>query len=152
MTSTSDWNEKYLVENRLIEQLKEMGYEHIHGPSLDKERDSTRVVILQDRLINAIKRLNPWINAANLNKIVRGIIHIDASSPMEANEVFHNMLVNYTSIQQDMGKGKKNQTVKIIDFDNPLNNEFLIVDQFSISDASGTIRPDLIVYVNGIPL
>ena len=51
-----------------------------------------------------------------------------------------------------MGKGKKNQTVKIIDFDNPLNNEFLIVDQFSISDANNTIRPDLLVYVNGLPL
>ncbi|CAM3831185.1 type I restriction endonuclease subunit R [Paenibacillus lactis] len=152
MTSISDWNEKHLVENRLIQQLKETGYEHIHGPSLDMERESTRAVILRDRLINAIKRLNSWINDTNLNKIVRTITHIEASSPMEANEAFHNILVNYTSIQQDMGNGKKNQTVKIIDFDNPLNNEFLIVDQFSISDASGTIRPDLIVYVNGIPL
>ncbi|SDW71060.1 type I restriction endonuclease subunit R [Paenibacillus sp. CF384] len=152
MTSTSEWNEKHLVENRLIEQLKEMGYEHIHGPSLDTERESTRAVILQDRLTRALKRLNPWINDTNLNKIIRSIIYIEATSLIEANEAFHNILVNYTSIQQDMGKGKKNQTVKIIDFEYPSSNEFLIIDQFSIGDASGTIRPDLLVYVNGIPL
>ena len=51
-----------------------------------------------------------------------------------------------------MVKGKKNQTVKLIDFERPENNEFLVVDQFSISNARGTIRPDLIVFINGLPL
>jgi len=152
MTSTSEWNEKHLVENRLIEQLKEMGYEHIHGPSLDVERDSGREVVLIQRLAHAVQRLNPWVSDTNLNKIIRSVTHIEATSLMEANEKLHGMLVNYISIQQDLGKGKKNQTVKLIDFANPINNEFLIVDQFSISDASGTIRPDLIIYVNGLPL
>ncbi|MDO3678557.1 type I restriction endonuclease subunit R [Paenibacillus ehimensis] len=152
MTSTSEWNEKHLVENRLIEQLKEMGYEHIHGPSLDVERESGREVVLVQRLACVVQRLNPWVSDTNLNKIIRSITHIEAASLMEANEKLHSMLVNYISIQQDLGKGKKNQTVKIIDFENPGNNEFLVVDQFSISDASGTIRPDLIIYVNGLPL
>lgn len=152
MTSTGEWNEKHLVENRLIEQLKDMGYEHIHGPSLDAERESGREVVLVQRLAHAIQRLNPWVSVANLNKIIRSVTHVEATSPMEANEKLHGMLVNYISIQQDLGKGKKNQTVKLIDFDNPANNEFLVVDQFSISDASGTIRPDIIIYVNGLPL
>lgn len=152
MTSTAEWNEKHLVENRLIQQLKEMGYEHLHGPSLDAERESGREVILKERLSQAIKRLNPWLNDTNLNKIIRSITHIEATSLMEANEKFYSMLVNYISIQQDLGKGRKNQTVKLIDFDNIHNNEFLVVDQFSISDARGTIRPDLIIFVNGLPL
>lgn len=152
MTSTAEWNEKHLVENRLIQQLKEMGYEHLHGPSLDAERESAREVVLKERLSQAIKRLNPWLNDTNLNKIIRFITHIEATSLMEANEKFYSMLVNYISIQQDLGKGRKNQTVKLIDFDNPHNNEFLVVDQFSISDARGTIRPDLIIFVNGLPL
>ncbi|OIJ22022.1 DEAD/DEAH box helicase [Anaerobacillus alkalidiazotrophicus] len=152
MTSTSDWNEKQLVENRLIEQLQGMGYEYLHGPSLDSERETANDVILRGRLSNAIKRLNPWISEENSRKVMRSILHIEATSLMEANEKFHDMLVNYISVQQDLGKGKKNQTVKLIDFSNPVKNEYLVVDQFSITDARGTIRPDLITFVNGLPL
>lgn len=71
---------------------------------------------------------------------------------MEANEKIHDMLVNYISIQQDLGKGKKGQTVRLIDFDNPSNNEFLVVDQFTITGGEKPIRPDLILFVNGLPL
>ncbi|SFE75199.1 type I restriction endonuclease subunit R [Alteribacillus iranensis] len=152
MMDIKDWNEKHLVEDRLIEQLKEIGYEHVSGPSLDAERETRSDVILRSRLSNALQRLNPWIDDNNRHKILRSITHIDATNLMEANETFHNKLVNYLSIQQDLGKGKKSQTVKIVDFEEPANNEFLVVDQFSISDAQGTIRPDLILFVNGLPL
>jgi type I restriction enzyme, R subunit len=152
MTTTSDWNEKTLVENRFINQLKEMGYEHIHGPALDTERESQAEVILKGRLIATIQKLNPWISENNLNKIVRSITHIQATSLMEANQSFHETLINMISIQQDLGKGKKNQTVKLIDFERPENNEFLVVDQFTIINARGTIRPDLVLFVNGMPL
>lgn len=152
MTPSSDWNEKTLVENRFINQLKEMGYEHIHGPSLDSERETQGGVLLKERLIKSIQKLNPWISDNNLNKILRYITHIHATSLMEANQLFHENLINMISIQQDLGKGKKNQTVKLIDFECPENNEFLVVDQFTISNAKGAIRPDLIVFINGLPL
>lgn len=153
MSTTREWNEKKLVEDRLIQQLQEMGYAYTHGPSLDAERKSGLEVVLTERLSNAILRLNPWISENNLNKTVRSITHIEAVSLMEANEKLHNMLVSYISVQQDLGKGKKGQTVKLIDFDNPDNNEFLVVDQFSIKGGEEKgIRPDLIVFVNGLPL
>ncbi|MEC2072482.1 type I restriction endonuclease subunit R [Alkalihalophilus marmarensis] len=152
MTSTSDWNEKKLVEDRLIEQLQGMGYEYLHGPALDVERETASDVILRARLLGAIERLNPWISEENSRKVMRSILHIEATNLMEANEAFYEMLVNYISVQQDLGKGKKNQTVKLIDFDDPDNNEYLVVDQFSITNARGTIRPDLMVFVNGLPL
>ncbi len=152
MTVISEWNEKQLVENRMIDQLQEMGYEYFHGSSLDTERESANDVVLRERLIHAINKLNPWIDANNLNKIIRSLLHIEAASLIEANEKFHSLLVNYISVQQDLGKGKKNQTVKLIDFDTPENNEFLVVDQFSITDARGTVRPDLLIFVNGLPL
>jgi type I restriction enzyme R subunit len=152
MTSTSEWNEKQLVENRFIEQLQGMGYEYLHGPSLDTERETANDVVLRERLTRAMMRLNPWIDEDNIRKVMRSILHIESTSLMEANEKFHDMLVNYISVQQDLGKGKKNQTVKLIDLDNPENNEYLVVDQFSITNAKGTIRPDLIIFVNGLPL
>jgi type I restriction enzyme R subunit len=152
MTTTPDWNEKELVENRLINQLIEMGYEHIHGPSLDEERDSTREVVLRSYLEKAVKKINPWLSDNNLSKLIRSITHIESTNLMEANEKFYDMLVNYISVQQDLGKGKKNQTVKLIDFEHIDNNEFIVVDQFSIADAKGTIRPDLLIFVNGLPI
>ncbi|QDI90769.1 type I restriction endonuclease subunit R [Salicibibacter halophilus] len=148
----TELNEKQLVENRMICQLQGLGYEHVHSPALDEERETLRDVVLTKRLSNAIHRLNPWIDENNLNKMTRQVTHIDATSVMEANEQFHKDLVSYISIQQDLGKGKKNQTVKMIDFDDPENNEFLVVDQLTISDVGGTIKPDLILYINGLPL
>ncbi|MGG0201607.1 type I restriction endonuclease subunit R [Bacillus anthracis] len=152
MTSSSKWNEKQLVENRMIEKLQEKEYEHLHGPSLDSERESRGEIILKGRLSKAILQLNPWLSDTNLAKVIRSITHIESTSLMEANQKFHEMIVNMISVQQDLGKGKKNQTVKLIDFEKPENNEFLVVDQFKISNAKGNIRPDLVIYVNGLPL
>ncbi|EJS10510.1 type I restriction endonuclease subunit R [Bacillus mycoides] len=152
MTSSSKWNEKQLVENRMIEQLKKLGYEHFHGPFLDSERESKGEIVLKERLSKSILRLNPWISDTNLAKVIRSITHIEATSLMEANQKFHEMIVNMISVQQDLGKGKKNQTVKLIDFEKPENNESLVVDQFTISNAQGNIRPDLIIFINGLPL
>ncbi|WP_176581093.1 type I restriction endonuclease subunit R [Bacillus thuringiensis] len=147
-----EWNEKELVENRLITKLQELDYEHLYGSFLDLERESRGEIILKERLRKAILRLNPWISDANLVKVMRSITHIESTSLMEANQKFHEMIVNMVSIQQDLGKGKKNQTVKLIDFERPENNEFLVVDQFTINNAQGSIRPDLIIFINGLPL
>ncbi|PGH84096.1 DEAD/DEAH box helicase [Bacillus thuringiensis] len=152
MTSSSKWNEKQLVENRMIEQLQELDYEHLHGPSLDSERESRGEIVLKQRLKKAISQLNPWLSDNNLAKVMRSITHIESTSLMEANQKFHEIIVNMISVQQDLGKGKKNQTIKFIDFEKPENNEFLVVDQFTISNAQGNIRPDLIIFINGLPL
>ncbi|MDA2233785.1 type I restriction endonuclease subunit R [Bacillus cereus] len=152
MTSSAKWNEKQLVENRMIAQLQEKGYEYLHGPSLDSERESRGEIVLKGRLNKAILRLNPWLSDTNLAKVMRSITHIESTSLMEANQKFHEMIVNMISVQQDLGKGKKNQTVKLIDFERPENNEFLVVDQFTINNAKGNIRPDLIIFINGLPL
>ncbi|OSY16399.1 Type I restriction-modification system, restriction subunit R [Bacillus mycoides] len=152
MTSSSKWNEKQLVENRMIEQLKELGYEHFYGPFLDSERESKGEIVLKERLSKSILRLNPWLSDINLSKVIRSITHIESTSLMEANQKFYEMIVNMISVQQDLGKGKKNQTVRLIDFERPENNEFLVVDQFTISNAQGNIRPDVIIFINGLPL
>ncbi|MBX0358365.1 type I restriction endonuclease subunit R [Halobacillus sp. Nhm2S1] len=152
MNITQDWNEKKLVEDRAINQLKSLGYTHVIGTKLDQERDTQAEVTLKTRLSKVIQRLNPWINENNLNKVVRHITHLDFTNLMEANQYFHEVLINQMSVNQDLGKGRKNQTVQLIDFEDLGNNEFLVVDQFSITNAKGTIRPDLLIFVNGLPL
>src|SRR5579875_1144531 len=152
MTTTQDWNEKQLVENRIIDQLKGLGYEYIHGSYLEGERQTLRDVVLQQRLSDAIQRINPWIDANNLRKVVRDITHVEAASLMEANEAIHDDIVHYISVEQDLGHGKKNQTVRLIDFDNIDNNEFLVVNQFKVSGLTENIIPDIVLFVNGLPL
>ena len=122
------WNEKELVENRLIEQLVELGYTHLIGSELVNERLESDV-LLKQRLESAIIRLNPWINESNVAQVIRKVSHISATSLMEANQEFYSYLVNMISVQQDLGKGKKHQTVKLIDFENIEANEFLVVEQ-----------------------
>lgn len=149
--TTQDWNELTLVENRIIEQLKKLGY--THDSNLECERKTLRDVILEQRLTSAIKRINPWIDDHNLHKLVRYVCHNEATSLMEANERLHDSIaVQYISIEQDLGKGKKNQTVRLIDFDNIENNEFLVVNQFRVGTAKDNIIPDIVIFVNGLPL
>ena len=145
------WNEKELVENRLIEQLVELGYTHLIGSDLVNERLESDV-LLKQRLETAIKRLNPWINESSVTQVIRKVSHISATSLMEANQEFYGYLVNMISVQQDLGKGKKHQTIKLIDFEDIEANEFLVVEQLTIKTAKATIRPDLVLYVNGLPL
>jgi type I restriction enzyme, R subunit len=71
-------------------------------------------------------------------------------SVKKANRKFYDMVVNYVSIHQDLGKGKKSQTVKLIDFDHPKNNEFLVVNQFKVSGPMATIILDVVLFINGL--
>jgi len=150
--TVQDWNEKSLVEDRIIAQLQKLGYTYIHGSYLEGERQTLRDVVLQERLSDAIKRINPWISDDNLRRVVRDITHIEAASLMEANEAIHENIVHYMSIEQDLGRGKKNQTVRLIDFDNIDNNEFLVVNQFKVSGLTDNIIPDVVLFVNGLPV
>lgn len=152
MSEVQAWNEETLVENRMIDQLKKLGYTYVNGATLDLERTSQNEVVLKERLINSVKRLNPWISENNLNKVVRKITHMEATSLMEANQEFHEILINKLSVQQDLGSGRKSQTVQLIDFDNIDENEFIITRQLSYTNANETIRPDIMLYVNGLPL
>src|SRR5699024_9968946 len=152
MSEVQAYNEETLVENRMINQLQKLGYDYVHGEELNRERTSTTEVVINKRLTESVKRLNPWISENNLNKVVHNIARMDATSLMEANQRFHEYLVNKLSIVQDVGDGRKNQTVTLIDFDNIENNDFVITNQLGITHATGTIYPDIMVYVNGLPL
>jgi len=156
------------VELPAIEQLKQLGWEYIHGTALNPltaltpegslyakgsgARAYLRDVVLVEQLNAAIKRINPWISDENLNKVSREITHPNFAGLMEYNHAIYQTLVNYQSVEQDLGKGRKGQTVKIIDFDNIENNEFICTNQFKVEGANQKIIPDIVCFVNGLPL
>ena len=143
------------VEAPAIEQLKQLGWSYIHGAKLSpehNERGYMRDVVLVSRLEISIKRINPWISDENLRKVMRELTHPIFAGLMEYNHSIYQTLVNYISVEQDLGKGRKGQTVKVIDFDNPDNNEFLCTNQFKVEGINQNIIPDIVCFVNGLPL
>lgn len=152
-----DHDELNKVEQPSIDQLVSLNWTYVPGTNLSpehlsKERSSEKEVVLKDRLTKSIKRINPWISEDNLRKVTHDLIHPATTTLMEANQSIHETLIKYLSVEQDIGKGKKGQTVKIIDFDNPTNNEFIVTSQFKISGVNQNIIPDIILFVNGLPL
>ena len=149
-------DERQLVEAPALDQLKGLGWSHLDGTTLVPEksnhRSSLKDVVLTPNLEQAIQRINPWISEDNLRKVVREVTLIQTSTLMEANQWFWERLTQYFSVDQDLGSGRRGQTLKLIDFDQPENNEFLCVDQFKIQGPSQNIIPDILLFVNGLPL
>ena len=150
-------NEFDKVEAPAIAQLVKLGWTYIQGKSLspehvNQERAYLRDVVLVKRLEAAIKRINPWISDENLRKVSREVTHPNFAALMEYNHAFYQTVINYLSVEQDLGKGRKGQTVKLIDFDQPQNNEFICTNQFKVEGINQNIIPDIVCFVNGLPL
>ena len=151
-----DGPEGSLSEKPAIEKLVKLGYEYIHGEEVaanSSERSSLKDVVFLDTLTNSIKKINPWLNEENLRKVVRDLTVITQNSLIEANQFIYNYLVRYTSVEQDLGKGKRGQSVKIIDFNDISNNVFQVVNQIKyLGHKEPAVKPDIVLYVNGLPL
>lgn len=159
------------VEAPAIQQLQQLGWNFLPGEALSPQKASSpdaadaihgaertyyRDVVLVKRLETSLKRLNPWISDENLRKVVRELTHPNFAGLIEYNQAIWEILCstgdNAISVSQDLGKGRKDQTVKIIDFDTPDNNDFLCTNQFKIEGVNQNIIPDIVCFVNGLPL
>ncbi|WP_232787113.1 type I restriction endonuclease subunit R [Planococcus sp. MB-3u-03] len=143
------------VEVPLIEQLQSYGYTYLTGAEIDdrKERRATGSFVLEKRFVQAVRKLNPWINESNLDKILGEFTIIAEPDDFVANQSVHNKLFGHGLVaQQDLGTGKKSHTVQLFDFEQIENNDFLVVNQIRYENAKGTIKPDVVLYINGLPL
>ncbi len=144
------------VEKPAIELLEKLNWKYVNSenffPEKSTERKSFKNFILKNRLMNSIRKINPWIDEDNLLKIIKELNNFQDLDLMQANQKIYQKLTKYFSIEQDLGSGKKNQTVKIIDFEHIEKNEFIVTNQFKVSGINQNIVPDLILFVNGLPL
>ncbi len=147
----NQWSESHLSESPALRRLTQLGWTHVSGSTIDQERDSLAHAYLPQRLLDAIKRLNPWISPDNAVQAVRRVTQVQAASLLEANAQVHQDLTTYFSLEQDLGQGRRHQTVRLIDWDDPSNNDFVVVDQFWVHGTE-KIRADLVLFVNGLPL
>jgi type I restriction enzyme R subunit len=150
---TKNNTELQLSEVPAIELFKKLGYQYCRATDLGDERESLSDVVLKERFKASIKRLNPWINDHSLTLAFREITHMQGSSLMEINENIHKYLIgkNYSVTQIIEGKSKP-RGVMYIDYDQVDNNDFLVVSQMKFIGKHMNSIPDLVVFVNGLPL
>lgn len=144
------------LEEAAIEILQELGYEYIFGPEISSdgeraERKDYRTVILEERVKDALFKNNRHLPHDALEEAFRQIIAFNSPSLEENNRYFHKLITE--GIDVSFHKDGQNRSMKafLIDFDHPSKNEFLVVNQFTIVEKEER-RPDLILFINGIPL
>lgn len=139
-------------EKTLIDYFCEnLDYEHLYGPDVPRTTPEYHDVFLPDILPDALERINPTLPRQAINEAVLKINDIDSGSLQQRNEAFHEYLQSGVEVRFFDGKEEQNDIVYLIDFDNPENNDFHVVNQWTFVEYSNK-RPDLIVFVNGMPL
>lgn len=145
------------IEQIALDLLRdENGYEVHFGPVLaegaGKEREYNEVV-LSARLRSAIDRINPNLPASARDDAFKKVMRSAALTVIDNNEAFHRLLVDGVDVKFSVGDGKTcTDKVWLVDFDNPENNEFLAVNQFTVIENNTNKRPDIVIFINGLPL
>jgi len=146
------------VEQAAIEWFEELGYAYLAGPSIapgepGAERGSYADVVLQSWLTAAINRLNPTMPAAAREDALRRVLRVEGPSLIAANWQFHHMLVAGVDVEYRRADGSiASDHAQLADFEDPDNNDWLVVNQFTVKEGANTRRPDVVIFVNGLPL
>lgn len=145
------------IEQYTISELKDIGFQYIHGVDISPdsnypERTAYDDIILKQRLLKAITKLNPDIPTHACTQALNEVVRIGSPDLLNNNEAFHRFLTEGVPVIYQKNGEEKNDIVSLIDFANPLNNEFLVVNQYTIIEKNNNKRPDVLLFVNGIPL
>ncbi|MDY0104849.1 MAG: HsdR family type I site-specific deoxyribonuclease, partial [Lentimicrobium sp.] len=150
-----------ITENQL-EQLalswfQDTGYYYLNGADIAPEssnpyRNDYREVLLMRECIAAWQQINPSIPAEKLEEAYRVLKNAQGANMVVRNKAFHQLLIDGIRVEVDKNGQKEPELVMPIDFKNSFNNRFLVVNQFSISGAKHTRRPDIVLFINGLPL
>ncbi|MDN3628064.1 type I restriction endonuclease subunit R [Vibrio lentus] len=149
------------LEQECIRWFTDQGYLYKNGydiaPDGDSpERDDYHQVVLKQRLLNQLTIINPELPIEALNDVVNTVSSPDTPILIKNNRAFHKFViegvpVEYTAVEDGESK-TKHAHAQLMDFTTPDNNEFLIVNQFTITGTKGNRRPDVVVFINGLPI
>ncbi|TGD72638.1 type I restriction endonuclease subunit R [Mangrovimicrobium sediminis] len=145
------------IEQLAIERLIELGYDYRHGPDIahdgeNPERSSYADVVLAERLRSAVACINPDIPEEVREQAVKTVLGTHAPELLAANEIFHKLLTDGVDVEFQQDGETRGEKVWLVDFDNPEANDRLVVNQFTIVENNTNKRPDLILFINGLPL
>lgn len=146
-----------IIEESAIEILQSQGWDYVNGKEISPEglyceRDNFEQIVLVNRLGNAIAKINPHIPADALESAVQKVLRIYSPDLLHNNEEFHRLLIEKVKIPYQENGFERSHEIALIDFENPLNNQFLVVNQYTIIEKNQNKRPDILLFVNGLPL
>lgn len=145
------------LEQETLAWLADVGYTSVYGPDIAfdgnrPERSNYVQVVLLGRLRDAINRLNPLVPLVAREEALQQVLNLDTPVLLAANRYFHRLLVNGVPVNYQKDGETRGDFVRLIDFEEAAANEWLAINQFSIKGAKYTRRPDIILFVNGLPL
>ena len=139
------------IEKWAIELLVQEGY--CEGSNNDAlKRDRLNEVLLTEKLRAVIRRLNPQVPISAIEGVLHQVQSVCATGLLSGNQGFHRMLTGGIQITYYKDGNEQNDIIWLIDFENPENNEFYVVNQFTVTENQHTKRPDIVLFVNGLPL
>ncbi|QBD83366.1 type I restriction endonuclease subunit R [Ktedonosporobacter rubrisoli] len=147
------------LEQAALGWFRELGYQVVFGPDIAPppdgtapERDNYRQTILMERLKTRLQIINPAIPAAAIDDAIHQILAPNLPTVIQINRQFHHWLRDGVKIQYQRGNETVGDQVYLVDFTEPTKNDWLVVNQFSIRGTQHTRRPDIIVFLNGLPV
>jgi len=144
------------IEQIVIQEFIDLGYSYVNGADISPDGVAQEraydEVILKNRLRSAITRLNPTVPADAQEDALKKLLRSDSPNLFQNNYTIHKYLTEGVDVEYRKGDRIVGDKVWLIDYENPTNNEFLVVNQFTIIENNINKRPDLILFVNGIPL
>ena len=145
----NNYNEHEL-EMTIIELLKEKGYTYIDSNDYWVENRKLNDFIIEDDLRDSLERINKGVSRSIFDEIVNRVKYLEALSFIDKNKMFHNYLIDGITVEDY--NSASNPLIKLIDFDNAENNIFKVVNQIKFNEGRETRIPDILIYINGLPL
>ena len=146
------------VEQSALGWLAEIGWQVAHGPDIapnapNSERSDYGQVVLERRLRDALGELNPGLPAEAQDDAFRKLMRPEGATLEARNRAFHRMLVDGVTVEHRTdGGAMRGAQARIVDFDNPAANNWLAINQLTVTENKNTRRPDVVLFVNGLPL
>jgi len=146
-----------IVEQATLEWFEALGYSilnasHIAPAEPNSERETYVDVVLRDRLQTALVTINPDLPLEAIEDAIRKITQTETPSLYENNRRFHKFLTDGVDVEYQAEGYTKYEKVWLVDFQNPENNNWLAVNQFTVIENKNNRRPDVVVFLNGLPL
>jgi type I restriction enzyme R subunit len=145
-----------IVEEACLDYLRACGYSTLYGPEIGpggavEERPKWDDVVLLERLHEAVARINPKLNKDSVQAVVAAVLRAESQNPLAENYRVHRLITE--GVEQRTADGSiRHSLAWLIDFGDPKNNDWLAVNQFTVIEHSKNRRPDVVIFVNGLPL
>ena len=145
------------IEEFAVGLFEQLGYRYLYGPDIapdgtNPKRVSFEEVVMVESLRHAVYRINHTLPQEVCNEAINQVLRIASPDLLSNNETFHRMLTEGVSVSVHKEGAERGELVWLVDFDNPLNNDFTVVNQYTIVENSHNKRPDILLFVNGLPL